>query len=247
MARYDQQSALVRAEYRSALPRRALEAVEYGQKSSHVGVLRSIVRQCVRRLDREGVPSPWVPNIRSRLAQAHDDFCRVASHAHARRSRTARHLRPDLVRAEIRSRSTQAIRAGRSAAPLVVARRAAQVSPVAGAQCRQIVGRSSRDHGISGGRPGRRAFQGVSPGRWCFRGRAMLVSVLDSRSTRRLAEASKAAWAAEARGEAAVAGEAWRRYRLIRDASREPDELLAEGIALSQTTIEPPSPGRMPR
>jgi hypothetical protein len=30
-----------------------------------------------------------------------------------------------------------------------------------------------------------------------------------------------------------MAGEAWRRYRLIRDAARDPDELLAEGIALT--------------
>lgn len=75
----------------------------------------------------------------------------------------------------------------------------------------------------------------------------MLVSMLDSRSTGRLDEVSQAARAAEARGEAAVAGEAWRRYRLIRDAARDPDELLAEGIALSQTTIEPPEPGHMPR
>ncbi len=75
----------------------------------------------------------------------------------------------------------------------------------------------------------------------------MLVSMLDWRWTRRLDEVSQAARAAEARGESAVAGEAWRRYRLIRDASRDPDELLAEGIALSQTTIEPPVPGRMLR
>jgi hypothetical protein len=75
----------------------------------------------------------------------------------------------------------------------------------------------------------------------------MLVSMLDSRSRKRLDEASQAARAAEARGEIAVAGEAWRRYRLIRDASRDPDELLAEGIALSQTRIEPPARRRMPR
>lgn len=49
----------------------------------------------------------------------------------------------------------------------------------------------------------------------------------------RLAEAGAGARAAEARRDYALAGEEWRRYRLIRDASRDPDELLAEGIALS--------------
>jgi negative regulator of sigma E activity len=49
----------------------------------------------------------------------------------------------------------------------------------------------------------------------------------------RLAAASAKARAAEARGDDALAGEEWRRYRLIRDAARDPDELLAEGVALS--------------
>ncbi len=49
-----------------------------------------------------------------------------------------------------------------------------------------------------------------------------------------LAEAADAARAAEARHDDAAAGEAWRRYRLIRDAARDPDELLAEGVALSE-------------
>jgi hypothetical protein len=53
----------------------------------------------------------------------------------------------------------------------------------------------------------------------------------------RLSEAAQAAHAAEARGDDAAAGEAWRRYRLIRDAARDPDELLAEGIALSEFAI----------
>jgi negative regulator of sigma E activity len=35
-----------------------------------------------------------------------------------------------------------------------------------------------------------------------------------------------------------LAGEEWRRYRLIRDAARDPDELLAEGIALSVQASE---------
>ncbi len=50
----------------------------------------------------------------------------------------------------------------------------------------------------------------------------------------RLREAGDTARAAEARHDDAAAGEAWRRYRLIRDAARDPDELLAEGVALSK-------------
>jgi negative regulator of sigma E activity len=59
-----------------------------------------------------------------------------------------------------------------------------------------------------------------------------------SDSTKRLDEAAATARAAEALGEDNAAGEAWRRYRLIRDAARDPDELLAEGIALSLSAIE---------
>lgn len=62
--------------------------------------------------------------------------------------------------------------------------------------------------------------------------------MLDLRSSERLDEASRAARGAEARGDDAAAGEAWRRYRLIRDAVRDPDELLAEGVALSRQAIE---------
>jgi hypothetical protein len=43
---------------------------------------------------------------------------------------------------------------------------------------------------------------------------------------------------AEAVGNDAAANEAWRRYRLISDTLRDLDELLAEGIALSQAGIE---------
>jgi len=66
----------------------------------------------------------------------------------------------------------------------------------------------------------------------------MLVCMPDARSSQRLQEASQAARMAEARGDDAGANEAWRRYRLIRDAARDPDELLAEGIALSNMAIE---------
>jgi hypothetical protein len=56
-------------------------------------------------------------------------------------------------------------------------------------------------------------------------------------STDRLSHAAQTAHAAEARGDDAAAGEAWRRYRLIRDAARDSDDLLAEGIALSEFAI----------
>ncbi len=58
----------------------------------------------------------------------------------------------------------------------------------------------------------------------------------------RLAAASAAAKAAEARGDDPVAAREWRRYRLIEDAARDPEDLLAEGIALSvaaASLIEP--------
>jgi len=52
-------------------------------------------------------------------------------------------------------------------------------------------------------------------------------------SESRLMEAGARAREAESRGDDARAGEEWRQYRLIEDASRDPDELLAKGIALS--------------
>ncbi|MDP9133519.1 MAG: hypothetical protein M3N56_01680 [Actinomycetota bacterium] len=51
-------------------------------------------------------------------------------------------------------------------------------------------------------------------------------------------EAAAVARAAEARQDDWAAGDAWRRYRLIRDAARDPDELLAQGVALSQQAVE---------
>jgi hypothetical protein len=57
-------------------------------------------------------------------------------------------------------------------------------------------------------------------------------------SAGRLMEASARACDAEARGDDARAGEEWRRYRLIKDATRDPDDLLAEGIALSFQAAE---------
>lgn len=57
-------------------------------------------------------------------------------------------------------------------------------------------------------------------------------------SADRLADAGARARDAEARGDDARAAEEWRRYRLIKDASRDPDELLAEGISLSLQAAE---------
>jgi hypothetical protein len=62
--------------------------------------------------------------------------------------------------------------------------------------------------------------------------------VSDALSRRRLERFSQLACTAEAAGDDAAAGEAWRGYRLVRDATRDPDELLAEGIALSERALE---------
>lgn len=71
-----------------------------------------------------------------------------------------------------------------------------------------------------------------SPHRHAARRVSSLV-MPEAASAERLDQARRAARAAEARRDDSGAGEAWRRYRLIRDAGRDPDELLAEGIALS--------------
>jgi negative regulator of sigma E activity len=62
--------------------------------------------------------------------------------------------------------------------------------------------------------------------------------VVALRTHARLVEVAEAAHVAEARGDDAAASEEWRRYRLIRDALRDPDEILVEGIALSERAIE---------
>lgn len=54
----------------------------------------------------------------------------------------------------------------------------------------------------------------------------------------RLKEVADSAKRAEDRGDDRLAAAEWRRYRLIKDATRDPDELLDEGIALSVTAIE---------
>lgn len=40
------------------------------------------------------------------------------------------------------------------------------------------------------------------------------------------------------RGDGWRAGELWRRYELVRDAGRDPDESLAEGIELSRVAMD---------
>lgn len=56
--------------------------------------------------------------------------------------------------------------------------------------------------------------------------------------SQRLAQLAAAAGAAEARGDGWRAGDAWRRYELVRDGGRDPDELIAEGIALSRMVLD---------
>jgi hypothetical protein len=55
---------------------------------------------------------------------------------------------------------------------------------------------------------------------------------------RRLREAAAAAHAAQDRGDDLAANDAWRRYVLIEDALRDPQELLDEGVALSKIAID---------
>ena len=55
---------------------------------------------------------------------------------------------------------------------------------------------------------------------------------------RRLEQAADAAHAAQARGDVHAANDAWRRYVLIEDALRDPQELLDEGVALSKVAID---------
>jgi negative regulator of sigma E activity len=53
-----------------------------------------------------------------------------------------------------------------------------------------------------------------------------------------MAEAAARAKLAEQRRDDALANAEWRRYRLIRDVNRSPDELLAEGIELCEQAAE---------
>ncbi len=56
--------------------------------------------------------------------------------------------------------------------------------------------------------------------------------------SQRLAQLAAAARGAEAHGDGWGVGDAWRRYELVRDGGRDPEELIAEGIALSQEAID---------
>jgi hypothetical protein len=55
---------------------------------------------------------------------------------------------------------------------------------------------------------------------------------------RRLQQAAAQAHSARDHGDHAGANEAWRRYVLIEDALRDPQELLDEGVALSKVAID---------
>jgi hypothetical protein len=54
----------------------------------------------------------------------------------------------------------------------------------------------------------------------------------------RLAETSANAKRADEQGDDGLAAAEWRRYRLIKDSTRDPEELLTEGIALSAMALE---------
>jgi len=54
----------------------------------------------------------------------------------------------------------------------------------------------------------------------------------------RLQELATLASAASDRGDGWVANEFWREYELVRDAGRDPDELLEEGLRLSRLAAE---------
>lgn len=56
--------------------------------------------------------------------------------------------------------------------------------------------------------------------------------------TKRLHAVADEARSAEAEGDTWRALAAWKRYELIRDASREPSELLAETVAVSELTSQ---------
>ena len=55
---------------------------------------------------------------------------------------------------------------------------------------------------------------------------------------RRLDDAAAEAHAAQDRGDVWAANDAWRRYVLIDDAMRDPQDLLDEGVALSKVAID---------
>lgn len=60
----------------------------------------------------------------------------------------------------------------------------------------------------------------------------------EEQRARELERLAAAACAAGEGGDGWHAGELWRRYELVRDAGRDPDELLAEGLALSRVAMD---------
>ena len=54
----------------------------------------------------------------------------------------------------------------------------------------------------------------------------------------RLSATAEEARAAEQSGDWRAANDAWRRYRLIADAQRDPNDLLADGVRLSKLAVE---------
>ena len=60
----------------------------------------------------------------------------------------------------------------------------------------------------------------------------------ESERARELERLAREAHDAEVRGDGWKAGEVWRRYELVRDGGRDPDDLLAEGVALSRVAID---------
>ena len=60
----------------------------------------------------------------------------------------------------------------------------------------------------------------------------------------RLTEAADRAKRAEMHGDDGLAAREWRSYRLIQDAARDPEELLAEGIDLSRRAIRMADAGK---
>jgi hypothetical protein len=62
----------------------------------------------------------------------------------------------------------------------------------------------------------------------------------------RLEELAAKARAASDRGDGWVANELWREYELVRDGGRDPDELIADGLALSRMALDLASQSRRP-
>ena len=60
----------------------------------------------------------------------------------------------------------------------------------------------------------------------------------EAERSERLSQLAGEARAAAARGDVWSIGDAWRHYELVRDAGRDPDALLADGIALSALAID---------